>query len=233
MVGFNISNFISNINANGVMRNNKFLVRIPTPNGFSGQPILNETGKYLELWCDSTNLPAAMLGSQNIRRYGYGHEEKRPTTIQMNDINFTFISDGKAAIWTFFQQWIKLIYNYDMSSGLLKPNGVTTNMNAMDLSYKSDYAVDVELFVFSETGEQLISVILREAYPLVLGDIQLNWGDTNSIAKLPVSFTFFDWYNTATQYTVGGFSKIEPQRIGFSTVQANIDRKILVETRER
>lgn len=204
MAGFNINNFISNINANGAMRNNKFLVRIPAPNGFSGQQILNETGKYLELWCESANLPSAMLGSQSVRRYGYGHEEKRPTTIQMNDINFSFISDGRAAIWTFFQQWIRLIYNYDLSSGLIKPNGVSTNMSAMDLSYKTDYAVDVELFVFSETGQQLLSVILREAYPLALGDIQLNWGDTNSIAKIPVSFTFFDWYNTDTQYKTGG-----------------------------
>ena len=200
MPGFNINNFLSNINTNGVMRNNKFLVRIPTPNGFSGQSILNETGKYLELWCESANLPSAMLGTQSIRRYGYGHEEKRPTTIQMSDMSLTFISDGRAAIWAFFQQWIRLIYNYDLSSGLLKNNGVSTNMSAMDLSYKSDYAVDIELFVFSETGQQLLSVMLREAYPHTLGDIQLNWADTNNIAKIPVSFTFFDWYNTDTQY---------------------------------
>jgi hypothetical protein len=212
MPGFNISNFVSNINANGVMRNNKFLVRIPTPNGFISQTVLNETGKYLELWCESTNLPAAALGSQNVRRYGYGHEEKRPTTIQMNDINFSFISDGRAAIWTFFQQWIKLIYNYDLSAGLLKTNGVTTGMNAMDLSYKTDYAVNVELFVFSETGNQLVSIILREAYPTSLGDVQLNWGDTNSIVKIPVAFTFFDWYNTDTKYSAGGAGIYENPR---------------------
>jgi hypothetical protein len=219
MVGFNIDNFISSINANSVMRNNKFLVRIPTPNGFGAQKILNETGKYLELWCDSANLPSAMLGSESVRRYGYGHEEKRPTTIQVNDMNLTFISDGRAAIWTFFQQWIRLIYNYDMSSGLLKSNGVTTNMNAMDLSYKSDYAVDIELFVFTETGQQLLSVILREAYPMSLGDVQLNWSDTNNIAKIPVSFTFFDWYNTDTQYSAGGFNVTDPQRSGFNSVK--------------
>ena len=93
MAGFNIQNFVSNINANGAMRNNKFLVRIPPPNGFGGQQILNETGKYLELWCESANLPSAMLGSTSVRRYGYGHEEKRPTIIQMNDINFRHLID--------------------------------------------------------------------------------------------------------------------------------------------
>ena len=174
------------------MRNNKFLVRIPTPNGFASQRVLNETGKYLELWCESANLPSAGLGSESVRRYGYGHTEKRPTKIEISDISLTFISDGRAAIWTFFQQWIKLIYNYDLSSGLLKTNGVTTNMNAMDISYKTDYAVDIEIFVFSETGDQLLSIMLREAYPHSLGDVQLNWADTNNIAKIPVSFTFFD-----------------------------------------
>lgn len=200
MPGFNIDNFISNINANGVMRNNKFLVRIPTPAGFGGQSKLNGTAQYLELWCDSANLPGVALGTANVRRYGYGHEETRPTHIQNNNINLTFISDGRAAIWTFFQQWIKLIYNYDLSNGVYKPNGVMSNQKPMELAYKTDYAVDIEIFVFNDSGEQLLSVMLREAYPVDLGSVQLNWGDTNNIAKIPASFTYFDWFNTDTQY---------------------------------
>lgn len=200
MVGFNINNFISNINANGIMRNNKFLVRIPAPAGFTSQNVLFETGRYLELWCDSANLPAAMLGTTTVRRYGYGHEETRPTTIQNSPMNLTFIADGRGAIWSFFQQWIRLIYNYDLSNGVYKSNGVMSRQAPMDLAYKSDYAVDVEIFVFDETGKQIISVMLREAYPVALGDVQLNWGDTNSIAKIPTSFTYFDWFNTDTQY---------------------------------
>jgi hypothetical protein len=200
MAGFNIDNFISSINANGVMRNNKFLVRIQIPTGFVNQSKLAITSNYLELWCDSVNLPNASLGMATVRRYGYGHEEVRPTHIQNNTVNMTFISDGRAAIWTFFQQWIKLIYNYDLSNGVYKSNGVMRNQNPMDLAYKSDYAVDIEIFVFDDTGGQLLSIMLREAYPIDLGAVQLNWNDTNNIAKIPMSFTYFDWFNTDTQY---------------------------------
>jgi len=201
MPGFNINNFISNINANGVMRNNKFLVRVYTPLGFySSQSILTETGKYMEFWCDSASIPGVMLNTKSVHRYGYGHEEKRPHLPQFADVNLSFLSDAKGAIWTFFQQWIKLIYNYDLSDGVLKSNGVVRGQLPMEISYKENYAVNVEIFVFKETGEQILSVMLREAYPVALGAVALNWGDTNNIVKIDVGLTYFDWYNTDTKY---------------------------------
>ena len=36
---------------------------------------------------------------------------------------------------------------------------------------------------------------MREIYPITLGDVQLNWGDANNIMRVPVTFTFKDWYN--------------------------------------
>lgn len=199
--GFNISTFRSVVNKSGVMRNNKFLVRIPMPYGMTfartganGRSRLEETARHLEVWCESTNIPGVSLSTNEIRRYGYGNVEKKPYVPVINDVNFSFISDGKGEVWTFFQQWLRMISNYDMRNGIIKPTGVL-GQTPFELSYKYQYVSDIELFVFDETGKVVLALVLREAYPIFVGDVQLNWGDTNNIARIPVTMTVYDWYN--------------------------------------
>ena len=200
--GFNISTFKANLATNGVMRNNKFLVRIPYPIGMINKSELSNTSRYLELWCESTNIPGVSLSTNEIRRYGYGNIEKKPYVAINNDVNFSFISDGASAIWTFFQQWIRMIVNYDMRYGInaQKNNGVLAGQKPFELGYKYEYVSDIEIIVFNETGKEILNVILREAYPTFVGDVQLNWGDTNNIARIPVTMTVYDWYNSSTAF---------------------------------
>lgn len=207
--GFNISTFKSSIAKNGgVMRNNKFMVRIPMPigmfeNAASGATsILTNTARVLELWCESTNIPGISLSTNEIRRYGYGNVEKRPYVAINNDVNFSFLSDSNADVWTFFQQWIRMIVNYDMRYGINanQNNGVLKGQKPFELGYKYEYCSDVEIIVFNENGKETLKVVLREAYPTFVGDIQLNWGDTNNIARIPVTMTVYDWYNVDTRF---------------------------------
>lgn len=200
--GFNVETFKSSISKNGVMRNNKFLVRMPYPRGMNGKSALTNTSRYLELWCESTNIPGVSLATNEIRRYGYGNIEKKPYVAVNNDVNFSFISDGNSDIWSFFQQWIRMIVNYDMRYGINadRNNGVLAGQKPFELGYKYEYVSDIEVIVFNENGKDILTVILREAYPTFVGDVQLNWGDTNNIARIPVTMTVYDWYNKSTDY---------------------------------
>lgn len=199
--GFNVQTFISSVSKNGVMRNNKFLVRIPMPRGMlqsSASNRLQSTSRFIELWCESTNIPGVSLSTNEIRRYGYGNVEKKPYVSINNDVNFSFLSDGDGEIWSFFQQWIRMIVNYDMRNGIDpqgRKNGVLAGQNPWELAYKYEYVSDVEVIVFDEQGHDVLTVVLREAYPTFVGDVQLNWGDTNNIARIPVTMTVYDWYN--------------------------------------
>jgi hypothetical protein len=74
-------------------------------------------------------------------------------------------------------------------------NGVLPGQNPWELAYKYEYVSDVEVIVFNEQGNDVLTVVLREAYPTFVGDVQLNWGDTNNIARIPVTMTVYDWYN--------------------------------------
>jgi len=193
--GFNIETFRSTLGKNGVLRNNKFMVRIPYPKGMSNSGNLKETSRYLELWCDSTNLPEAVLSVMPIRRYGYGVQEKMPAEISFGDITFTFMSDGNGAIWGFFQQWMKMVMNYDMSTGIVGRNSIyDRDQTPYEVAYKTDYITDIEIKIFHENGKEIFGVVLREAFPISLNNIQVNWADTNDIMRIPVTMTFTDWY---------------------------------------
>lgn len=199
--GFNVNNFRAELSKKGVMKNNKFFVRMYSPRGFSNSGnrdaalLASDTVRFLEFWCEGTNIPGVSLSTTEIRRYGYGAMEKKPYVTLSNDITMSFIGDAKGIIWAYFQNWIKLIVNYDMRNGITGSTGILRNQKPFELAYKDDYAVDIHISVFDDVGNESIHVVLRDAYPTFVGDIQLNWGDTNSLMRVPVTFSFFDWYN--------------------------------------
>jgi hypothetical protein len=82
----------------------------------------------------------------------------------------------------------------------------TTGQDAYEFSYKTDYAVDVRITSFDPEGNPVISVVLCEAYPNYIGDVQQDWEDKNSNMILPLSMTFRDWYEEET--LLGQFGSI-------------------------
>jgi hypothetical protein len=194
MAGFNIKDFASHMNANGLMRNNKFLVRMPYPQGFDNVPALKESSRYVELWCDSTAIPGVNIKTAETRRYGYGPVEKFGSVASFNGVTLTFIADKNAKVHYFFHNWTKLISNYDVRTGDFSRQSGIGSQRPYEISYKNTYVSNVEIIVFDDNGKQTMKVVLRHAYPTAIGDIQLNWSDTNDFVKIPVSFTFTDFY---------------------------------------
>jgi len=194
MSGFNIANFTSHLNANGVLRNNKFFVRMSYPIGFDGNNDLTNTSRYIELWCDSTNLPGVSMQTTQFRRYGYGVTEKRPVAPSFNNVSMTFMGDSKGAMHSFFHSWMKLINNYNLADGNLSNYKDYSGHRSYELAYKNDYTSDITISVFKENTDRVITIVLRKAFPTDIGDIQLNWNDTNDYMKIPVSFSYTDWY---------------------------------------
>jgi hypothetical protein len=133
-----------------------------------------------------------------VKRHGYGVHEKMPVEATFSDVTFTFISDGYGVNWNFFQQWMNMIFNYDMRNGIDGSSQTAQSFSGRqqpyEIAYKSDYITDVEIIVFNASGSDVFTIVLRDAYPVALNPIQLNWGDTNDIMRIGISFTFTDWY---------------------------------------
>lgn len=190
--GFNVSTFKSYLGAGGHLRNNKFVARFFIPVGLQGSPIERATGRFLEYRGENIVLPGLSLDVHFNNRYGYGMFEKKPERARVQDTRATFIMDQGGRVWEFFQEWIKLIANPDLR------NGILTNFRGREpfiLEYKDNYVAQIEIIVFDETGKEQIKVSLRDAFPISIGDLSLDWNDNNTIMHLPVFFAFTDYYN--------------------------------------
>lgn len=199
---FNVDEFKAITEQNrGFSKANKFLARIPLPqqlNQFS--PIARE----LEFWCTTSSLPGVTMMTHSTLRYGYGAREKRPVAPTYQDINFIFYADSAQQNWKFFSAWMQLIHNSDLSNGIASGNQTS---QPYELSYKYRYVSDINVQTYTLDGQQSISVILRDSYPIYLQEARLSWGDHSGIMLVPVLITFNDWYIEEQQSPIqlGGF----------------------------
>ena len=66
-------------------------------------------------------------------------------------------------------------------------------MQPFEVNYKEQYATDILITTVDEANNDIINVRLTKAFPVFMGDISLGWNDTDSIARLPITFTYYNW----------------------------------------
>jgi hypothetical protein len=206
---FNVSDFRAVAAEQDVMRNNKFRVRFQLPVGLFltgiGADTLN-TLRYIEWWCQAAELPGIQLNTGQGFRYGYGGIEKRPYMPFYDDFTCTFISDADGDIWQLYNDWIALICGTNMSEGIIgqthevNVGGGIQRYSPYELNYKQEYATDVNLQVFNPVGDQVKSLIIRDAYPTAVAKVPLAWDDNNSYAKITVNISYTDFFVEPTLF---------------------------------
>jgi hypothetical protein len=195
--GFNIQKFKSVIEQKGLHKNNKFLVYFPVPQfmmlGSQGRSQgFTDTNRTMHFWCDSATLPGVQLSLRQVIRYGYGPVEKKPFAPVFNDVTFTVMQDGSNKNWSYLHAWMSTVVLWDARQGI---NGSREQqIKPFEVFYKEDYKVDMTVIAFNDMGNPTTKIIFREAYPFTMGDLPLNWADNNTIMRIPVSFTFHDWF---------------------------------------
>ena len=185
---FSIDEFRSNVSRNGgLLKNNRFVVRIPIPNVLAGRSVggVNtlQTGRILDYYAESVSVPGISLQTSELRRQGVGNIEKMAYGAAFTDCNVTFRIDQKTQVWNLFQAWMDTIYNYNLSRG-----------TEYELEYKDNYASTLTIFVYNEvTPDYPVMIIdLIDAYPVSISDIALNWG-ASDFMRLNVRFNFLSW----------------------------------------
>ena len=185
-----IQGFRSRIdNLGGLQRPNLFYVTIPNPRILQGDigPIL------LPFLTESAALPGVSLATSDVRRYGYGPNEKKPYVPIFTDMNMTFLGDNSGTVHKFFYKWMNGIVKFDeFPNGKSGYNGV----KPFEVEYKRAYATDITITCVDEVEKNLIEIKLYDAYPIFMGDVSLNWNDTDSVARIPIGFTYYKWKRT-------------------------------------
>lgn len=218
---FNIDIFKSRLaKGGGLLKNNKFLVRIPPPSILANRSIGGvssfSTNQILEFHAERTSIPGIALQASEVRRQGIGNLEKTPFSAAFTDCDVSFTIDQKSTIWNFFRTWMDAIYNYNTQSG----NGL------YELGYKNEYATTVTIFVYNEISPQtpVIQIELIDSFPVSISDIPLQWSGAEHVT-LNVRFNFSSWneFSTATAAagSPGSITYNDPSEPSVNTIQRN------------
>lgn len=150
--------------------------------------------RLLQFMCHSTSLPGLVLSSRPILRYGYGAAEKKPFAPVMNDLIMTVYNDGQNNNLQFFHDWMRLVCRNDFIPSI----GQTVSLNGKpsypyELAYQEEYAVDVTIRLYNNNGRPKYEVILRNAWPMMMPDVNLDWQPVQQFMSFPVVLSYADW----------------------------------------
>jgi hypothetical protein len=186
-----LNNFLGAVSKlKGFTRPAYFYVEIAPPLMMRSE---SNDARTLSLLCESANLPGVSLATSDIRRYGYGPVERKPYAPVFVDSTMTFLADGSGMVQKFFYKWMNGIVKFDeMPYGPVGQAGARS-LSPFEVNYKEQYATDILITTVDEANNDILTVRFREAFPIFMGDVNLGWGDTDSISRLPITFTYFNW----------------------------------------
>jgi len=151
-------------------RPNRFEVIMNLP----GILLAPEDKEVLRYRCETAQLPGRTF--DNVEQKTYGPIEKFPNLTTYTDIDLTFILDDTMQTKTMFDTWLNFI------------NPSRTN----NLTYKSDYAADIQIYQYTVTNERAYGVNLIDAYPTSMNQLDLDWS-SDGYHKLTVTFAYTRW----------------------------------------
>ena len=189
-MAFDIKEFRSEINTNGILLPTKFIAQFNLPPKLKA---LYPSTKEMSLRCEQILWPGISFSTMDApARVGYGATEVIPFTPMFEEISMSFIVDEHANIHKFFFDWMNSIINLN-SKGQKNLKG-----GAYEVGYKNDYVCDINISIFRETGTNAASspmnITLYRAFPRILPGYQLDWSNGDQVLKLSAIFTYTDYY---------------------------------------
>ena len=194
----NINQFVAKQSQNnGYMRTNRFRVRMTAPSILIGQANI---ARDVEFYCEAAQLPGYQVMTSDVRRWTYGPSEKRPFAPNFIQVALTMNVDGDMANWNYFNVWLQSIIPHDRgyNGGINLASQHGNGNKVYELSYKSEYAVDVNVDMYRTDGSIARTTNLIEAFPSNVNGINVGWNDNNQVAQFVVYLDYLDWDITQT-----------------------------------
>jgi hypothetical protein len=162
-----ISEFVTQVSARGLARQNRFEVVIPNLYGDS---------RLVSLFCQGGSLPGATIAVKKQTLFGPAYI--RPGNINYGEtLQLSFLCDKDMSIKKTFDTWIHTVIN---------PSSFTVN-------YKEDYSRDITIYQLDEKENYTYSVTLIDAFPVAMGALSLNQAALDRFHILPVTFAYRYW----------------------------------------
>lgn len=234
-MAFNVSEILSAINSNGgLSKASKFVVFINPPPSTGLQ-----SDNDLVFFCESALLPGIALQTDDVKMKGYGNVERRPHNVAFSDLPLTFYNDTDGKVLGFFHKWMQSIYNFDSGSS---PYATVQNLAPNIFAYPKDYRGTISLYHMDDLAsgyttntesldgaQTIVRYDFNFAFPISIQDVQLSWDASDTLVRIPVTFTYTNWVSTVMSgQTVDERSQARASSL--SSVQSTIDEDLKLAT---
>lgn len=180
---FNINEFKSRIEKHGGPARTSLFVVSFGANGRIPEFISTDDIKF---FCQTITMPGVNLDLLQYKQGGIGYPEFMPMNSTPDTLNGLFMLDSNHRIMSFFHNWINSIINVSGEAGP-SPRGLERH----EINYKSEYTTTMAIDFFSAYDQNRVYKCIYEGvFPTQVGSLNLNWGDNDSIATLPINFSF-------------------------------------------
>jgi hypothetical protein len=167
---FNLDRFRAEVFTRGLARKNRFEVMLPSIAGWT------ETAQLVSAFCYNANFAPLSITSRSMQIQGPRYI--RGTNVNYGDaVNFTFLVDREMEVRRYFETWMNQI---------IEPA-------TFNVGYFNEYAKDIEIFQLDEEENVTYHMILKDAYPSVVGVMDLNQGSISEMHTLNVTFVYRYW----------------------------------------
>lgn len=189
-MAFNIEEIKSVVNRNlGLYRPAFFAVRL----NFVGNGV--SAPQDVSLLAYSATLPGVSMDFSEVRRQGYGPLERRARGAIFPPVNVNFMLDNKGTVIEFFNKWAKTIISFAHQTG---ENSVDPDHGGYlgEAGFYDDYICNIDIILYTPNEDKVVTYTLYDAFPQVIGDVELGWQQTDEFARLNVTFAYRYWTST-------------------------------------
>ena len=181
-MGFNVSTFRANLTGDGA-RPTLFEVQLNLPAALQN---LNSGGAFsqkLIFSARATQIPDSNMGQLPVQYFGRNVNIAGNRTF--SEWTITIYNDEDFVVRNVLEQWMGSLNSHVgnvRKSALLSPN---------------DYVADGSVFQYSKIGgdesNHLAKYVFRNAWPMQLSPIDLDWGAMDTIEEYTVTLSIDDW----------------------------------------
>lgn len=166
----------------GGARANQFKVQITFPSLIAAGAL---AGQKLQFLAKSASLPSSTVSDVAVSYRGRpvhfaGEREFEPWTIEIYNDNDFIVRNA-------FESWVDTIQNAESTNGVLLP---------------MMYQVDMQVHQLDRNDAVVKEYTFKDAWPLTVGSIQLDWEANNQIEVFPVTFQYNYWTSPTSQGTL-------------------------------
>lgn len=164
---------------NGGARANQFMVQITFP---TIVPNASLAGQKLQFVAKSASLPAQTITDIGVSFRGRpvhfaGEKEFQPWTIEV-------YNDNDFVVRNAFESWSDTIQNAESTNGTQNP---------------LLYQVDMQVLQMDRNDQVVKEYTFKDAWPMDVGQIALDWDANNQIEIFPVTFQYNYWTSSSSQ----------------------------------